>query len=222
MRTCARCKINVTDPSSVCPLCKSVLIDFDGAETQYAYPPAEIDIKKYHFMKRLLIFLSVAAGAASLVINFLLYDGFLWSLITLAGILYLWAVISHSVANHINIASKILVQSFLGSLFIVLIDYLVGYRGWSVNYVIPSIFSAADVAVIIVILINRMDWRNYLLYQFVIALLGFVPLVLYLINISSNPVFVIICTALSALSLLGTGVFGDKTVKSELRRRLHF
>ncbi|MBN1774874.1 MAG: hypothetical protein JW817_00255 [Clostridiales bacterium] len=222
MRTCAKCNIQITDPSSVCPLCKSVLIEFEGPETDYAFPATEIDIKKYHFMKRLLIFLSVVVGAASLVINFLLYDGFLWSLITVAGILYLWAVISHSVANHINIASKILVQAFLGSIFIVLIDYLAGYRGWSVNYVIPSIFSAADVAVVIIILINRMDWRNYLLYQFVIALLGFVPLVLYWIHISNNPVFVIICTSLSALSLLGTAVFGDKTVKSELRRRLHF
>jgi hypothetical protein len=166
--------------------------------------------------------MSVIAGSASLIINFLTFDGFLWSLITVVGILYLWVVISHSVANHINIASKIFVQAFLGSVFIVLVDYLVGYRGWSVNYVIPSIFSAADIAIVIIILINRMNWRNYMLYQFVIALLGFAPLLLYLIRLSDNPIFVIISTSLSALSLLGTFIFGDKTVKSELRRRLHF
>lgn len=222
MRTCSKCRIKVKDPSPVCPLCKSVLTNFEGPETPYAFPASDIDSKQFHFLKRLLIFLSVVVGTASVVLNFLVYDGFLWSLITVAGILYLWAVISHSVANHINVASKILVQAFLGSLFIVLIDYLVGYRGWSVNYVIPSIFSAADVAVVIVILINRMNWRNYLLYQFVIALLGFVPLVLYLIHISKEPLFVIVSTSLSALSLLGTFIFGDKTVKSELRRRLHF
>lgn len=222
MRTCAKCKLQISDPTVVCPLCKSVLGDSDGNETTIAYPSSEIDSRQYHFVKRLLIFLSVIAAGTSVVINFLTYDGFLWSLITIAGVLYLWAVISHSVANHINIASKILVQAFLGSLFIVLIDYLAGYRGWSVDYVIPSIFSAADIAVLIIILINRMDWRNYLLYQFTIALLGFAPLILYLINLSHSPVLVIICTSLSALSLLGTVIFGDKTVKSELRRRLHF
>ncbi len=210
------------DSSTVCPLCKSVLSDFNGKDTPFAFPSSEIDSRQYHFFKRLLIFLSVVAAGTSLLINFLTYDGFLWSIITVSGILYLWAVITHSVTNHINIASKILVQAFLGSVFIVIIDYLVGYRGWSVNYVIPIVFSVADIAVLIIILINRMDWRNYLLYQFSIALLGFAPLVLYLINLSHTPILVIICTSISALSLLGTVVFGDKTVKSELRRRLHF
>lgn len=222
MKTCIKCHVRVTDSTDVCPLCKSVLSEPRGPASKNAFPTPEIDSKQYHFLKRLLIFLSVIAGSASLFINFITYDGFLWSLITVAGILYLWAVISHSVANHINVASKILVQSFLGSIFIVLIDYLLGYRGWSVDFVIPSIFSTADVAVVIVILINRMNWRNYMLYQFVIALLGFVPLLLYLIHISDNPIFVIISTSLSALSLLGTFIFGDKAVKSELRRRLHF
>lgn len=222
MRTCAKCNVGIIDTAEICPLCKSVLCEAKGPETPNAFPAPEIDSRQYHFLKRLLIFMSVIAGSASLIINFLTFDGFLWSLITVVGILYLWVVISHSVANHINIASKIFVQAFLGSVFIVLVDYLVGYRGWSVNYVIPSIFSAADIAIVIIILINRMNWRNYMLYQFVIALLGFAPLLLYLIRLSDNPIFVIISTSLSALSLLGTFIFGDKTVKSELRRRLHF
>lgn len=222
MRTCSKCNVKVKDPSLVCPLCKGVLSSPSGEETPLAFPPVGIDIKKFHMLKRVFIFLSIIASVGSIAANFLVYDGFLWSILTVAGIIYLWIVIPYTVANHINIVSKILAQVFWGSLFVVLIDFIVGYRGWSVEYVIPSVFSAADIAVIVVILINRMNWRNYLLYQFVIGFLGFAPLVLYLLSIAENPVFVIISTSVSALCLIGTAVFGDKTVKSEFKRRLHF
>lgn len=222
MKTCNKCNVQVKDPSPICPLCKSVLSENDGPETHIAFPAVGIDSKKYHFLKRLFLFLSIVVAASSLIVNFLIYDGFLWSIITVVGIIYLWAVISHSVANHINIASKIFVQALCGSLFIVLVDYIIGYQGWSVNYVIPSIFAVADISVIVIILVNRMDWRSYLLYQFVIALLGFFPLILYLLVSAGSPLFIIIATSVSALSLIGTAVFGDKTVKSELKRRLHF
>ncbi len=222
MRTCSKCNVKVADPSVVCPLCKGVLSSPVGEETSLAFPPVGIDIKKFHMLKRVFIFLSIIASIASIVVNFLVYDGFLWSILTVGGIIYLWIVIPYTVANHINIVSKILAHLFWGSLLVVLIDFIVGYRGWSVEYVIPSIFSAADIAVIVVILINRMNWRNYLLYQFVIGFLGFVPLILYLLSIATNPVFVIISTSVSALCLIGTAVFGDKTVKSEFKRRLHF
>jgi len=222
MRTCSKCNVKVKDPSLVCPLCKGVLSSLVGEETPLAFPPVGIDIKKFHLLKRVFIFLSIIASIGSIAANFLVYDGFLWSILTVAGIIYLWIVIPYTVANHINIVSKILVQAFCASLFVVLIDFIIGYRGWSVDYVIPSIFSASDIAVIVVILINRMDWRNYLLYQFVIGFLGFAPLVLYLFSVAKNPIFVIISTTVSALCLIGTAVFGDKTVKSEFKRRLHF
>ncbi|HHT76911.1 MAG TPA: hypothetical protein GXZ67_03340 [Clostridiaceae bacterium] len=222
MKYCNKCQLEIRDDSIVCPLCKAVTEDLDGVKYESFYPDANIDYKKFHFLKRIFLFLSVVAVMTSVVLNVIFYTGFLWSLITIAAIIYLWIGISHSLGHHINIASKILAQSVLGSLFIVLIDFLVGYLGWSVSFVIPSIFILADLAVVILILVNRMDFRNYLLYQFAIALLGLFPMILFLITRIGHPAMVIISAAVSLLTLIGTTILGDKTVKTEIKKRFHF
>lgn len=222
MKYCNKCRLEIIDDSIVCPLCKAVTEDMGLEHQASAYPEANIDFKKFHFLKRVFVFLSIVAVITSIVLNVVFYDGFLWSLITVAAIIYLWVGISHALGHHINIASKILAQSVLGSLFIVLIDFLVGFRGWSVSFVIPSIFIVSDLAVVILILVNRMDFRNYLLYQFAIALLGLFPTVLFLISQIGHPAMVIISAAVSLLTLIGTTTLGDKTVKTEIKKRFHF
>jgi len=67
-----------------------------------------------------------------------------------------------------------------------------------------------------------MDFRNYLLYQFAIALLGMFPTVLFLITRIGHPAMVIISAAVSLLTLIGTTILGDKTVKNEIKKRFHF
>ncbi|MEG1639549.1 MAG: DUF6320 domain-containing protein, partial [Ruthenibacterium sp.] len=105
---------------------------------------------------------------------------------------------------------------------IVLLDFETGYHAWSVNYVLPVIFCAGSVSLVLVILCNRTNWAGYVLYQAILAVFGFVPLVLYFTGISHSLVAALIPTLLAFVSIAAMLIFGDKSIKNEFRRRLRF
>lgn len=222
MKTCNRCQVQVLDDTKICPLCKSVLADDDGVKGESTYPDIEVNIRSFTIFKRIILFLSIVAGIVSILVNYFWYTGVLWSLITTAAIMYFWAAVIFAVKNHANLASKILVQAISASALLVVIDYVIGYTGWAVNYVVPNILSLANIATLIIIIVNRMDWHDYVIYQIMIGLLGFVPVILYAVGVIHYPIIPIICAGISLASLAGTFIFGEKTVKSELKRRFHF
>lgn len=214
--------MRVVDNTNLCPLCHSVLTDFDGNQSENMYPVSDLTVRGYNILTRILIFASIVGGITSVIMNYITYNGIMWSVLTVAAILYFWAVIIHSFKHHANIAAKILVQAVCASIMLVIIDFVIGYDGWSVNYVVPNLFSLANLAVLIIIIVNHLDWHNYVMYQIGIALLGFIPIVLFFFGVIDKPLIAIISFIISFLSLLGTYIFGEKTVKSELKRRFHF
>ena len=106
-------------------------------------------------------------------------------------------------------------------IFIFFIDRLTGFDGWSVNYVIPQILILANVGIFILMMINRMVLREFLFYQLAMTIIGFIPIGLILSDIVTRPLTSFVSIIISAVILLGTIIFGDKTVKSELIRRFH-
>ena len=120
-----------------------------------------------------------------------------------------------------DLASKIFVQALSGSLFIFFMDRQTGFDGWSVNYIIPQILILANVSIFILMMINRMVLREFLFYQLAMTIIGFIPIFLIIGDVVTRPMASIVSIAISAVILLGTVIFGDKTVKSELIRRFH-
>jgi len=221
MKTCKRCNVKVSDDSGICPLCHTVLTDFDGVRYERSYPDLFGRMKSYNLLTRILLFLSIVGGIAAILVNYFTYDKVMWSLLTTAVILYYWSAIIHSIRHHVNVASKILVQAICASVLSVLADYVLGFSKWSINYVVPSILTLAGIAVLIIILVNRVHFQTYIIYQFIIGVLGFVPFLLFVFGVVNKPLMSIVATVVSALSLIGTSIFGEKTVKSELKRRFH-
>ena len=221
MKTCKRCNVRVSDDSGICPLCHTVLTEHDGVRTERTYPDLFGRTKTYNLLTRILLFLSIVGGIAAIVVNYLTYDKVMWSLLTTAVILYYWSAIIHSIRHQVNVASKILVQAVCASVLSVLADYVLGFSNWSINYVVPSILTLAGIAVLIIILVNRVHFQTYIIYQFIIGVLGFVPFLLFVFGVVNKPFMSIVATIVSALSLIGTSIFGEKTVRSELKRRFH-
>jgi hypothetical protein len=129
---------------------------------------------------------------------------------------------SYSIKRNRNIASQILVQVICTSILTVIMDNAIGYSGWSVNHVIPEIIILANVAVLILVFVNRMYWNTYVINQIVIAVCGLIPGVLFLCGLIKVPLPTIVATATSFIVLVVMIIFGDKTIKSELKRRFHF
>lgn len=221
IKKCTRCRVTVTDSTDYCPLCHSLLENADGAKWDYPYPPIHIDEKQYSFLSRLFILIAFVASTVSVLLNIVLYEGMLWSAITVAGVLYLWSLIFYAVLHHVNAAAKIIVQTLTGSALVLIIDYVTGFSAWSSNYVIPSLFILANLSIVIVILCNRLHWRQYILYQIGSTILGFVPLILYFCGIADQLLLVSLSACTSICTFAGSLLFGDQTYRSELKRRFH-
>jgi len=222
MKTCKRCKVYVQDDSNICPLCRTVLTNSDGEVQDKEYPTIEVSVHKYNILKRIFLFVSILSTAASVITNYLTYRGVIWSAITIAAIIYLWVIMTYSIKRNRNIASQILVQVLCVAILSVIMDNAIGYVGWSVNHVIPEIVILANVSVLILVFVNRMYWNTYVINQIVIAICGLIPGVLFLCGVIKVPLPTIIATATSIIVLIVMMIFGDKTIKSELKRRFHF
>lgn len=213
--------VKIRDDSDICPLCRSVLTNIDGEVFDKTYPTIEVSAHKYNIIKRIFMFVSILSAVGSVVTNYLTYNGVIWSAITIAAIIYFWIIMTYSIKHNRNIASQILVQLLCVSILTVIMDNAIGYIGWSVNHVIPEIMILANVAVLILVFINRMYWHAYVLNQIVIAVCGLIPGALFLFGLIKTPLPTILATATSFIVLVAMIIFGDKTIKSELKRRFH-
>jgi lysylphosphatidylglycerol synthetase-like protein (DUF2156 family) len=220
MKRCDECKINVKDNAVVCPLCLRELINLDGKTEREIYPEL-LKIPPYNFLMRLLIFLSVAGAAASVVVNVLTDASVVWSISVVSAIAYFWASIKTLLKKNSNAAFKIFVQTIFTSALCVIMEAPTGKFNWSLSYALPSIFTLGSIIIIVIIIVNRTNWANYVIYQCLIAVFGFVPALFYWLKISNSLAASAISVGVSFLSLLTTFVFGDRTIKNEFIRRFH-
>lgn len=226
MRTCRTCHVTIKDQTLVCPLCHSVLeTDRETPEEKEYEPGMYPDVKDVsrmlNFVVKLYLFLSIVVEAGLVAINAVFYSGMWWSLICGVGILYFYITLRYSIQKRTGYKRIILTQIIGGVLLTVAIDVIVGYRGWSVNYVVPSAILLIDLAIIILMLVNIQYWQSYILLQLLTILLSLVALIFWWTGIITHPAVTIVAAAVSAVLFVGTLIFGDRRAKSELKRRFH-
>ena len=208
-----------------CPLCGTPLACAEGSPgfdcPRNPYPDRTTAVTRYNFIKRLLLFLTLAGCGISILVNFLAVPGFLWSLIVLASALYCWAVVPPLLRRGTNFGAQAVLQVVLTGFLVVALDFLIGYNGWSVTYVVPGLLCAGTLAILLMVVFNRTRWAQVVLYQIIIGFFGFVPLGLYYLDIAQNLIIVLISAGLSIASIALILAFGDRSVKNEFKRRFH-
>ena len=70
-------------------------------------------------------------------------------------------------------------------------------------------------------LVNRLNWQSYFMYQIAITVLSFIPLIFWEIGWTRHPLLTVLSVVISVAALLATVLLGDRSVKRELRRRFH-
>ena len=221
MKHCRACDVDVATPAVLCPLCGTPLAGLADADCAAVYPPAG-SRKEYNFVKRLLLLLSVVGAAVCIVVNLLVMPSFWWWTIVVTALVYAWAVVPHAMRRGGNAAGKVLMQVVAGSALAVLVDFETGYRGWGVSFVVPAFICAGIVAVVVLVICNRTNWAGYVLYQALLAVFGLAMPVLYFTGLAHSLVGAVVPSILAVATLAGMAVFGDRTIKNEFRRRLHF
>jgi hypothetical protein len=74
-----------------------------------------------------------------LLLNFLFRSRGLWSLFVLGGVACMWMTLGLALYKERNIPKTMVWEVFLIAVLCVLWDYFTGWRGWSINYVLPIV-----------------------------------------------------------------------------------
>ncbi|MDL2234511.1 DUF6320 domain-containing protein [Ruminococcaceae bacterium OttesenSCG-928-L11] len=224
MKRCEQCGVKVDNPIEYCPLCHAMLVREDTKPEAPSYPNSAAQAEKYNIIFRILLFLSITVGSVCLTINLLTYrthDTILWSILVIAGILYMWAAIGTAIRRHAKLGYNIMVQVVSLSAMLWITDYFAGDNGWAVNYVIPALFVIAMLSITIIIIVKRVDLNSFILYFLLIALLGFIPIILWTVGISTVRWPAVVSALYSAISLVSIFIFADNATKMELKKRFH-
>ena len=185
------------------------------------YPVVEYDKNKWK--KLVYLFYGILAVVAVVlgVVNIATYDHLWWSGIAIPGIAYAGLTVRYSILKHANLGKTVVIETIGMQVLLIMIDRVLGYEGWSVNYAVPATILFADVAVVFLILVNRLNWQSYFMYQLAITIFSFIPLILWAVGLVTRPLMAFITVVLTVFILAMTIFLGDRGVKNELIRRFH-
>jgi len=211
--------VEILDETERCPLCHSVLEK--TVEVENMYPNVRMMTRRLALLSRIYLFVVILVEALLIYLNVLSDSEMFWSAIPGLAMLYGYLVLRYAILGKSGYKGKTIVLTLIAILMVVAIDFVVGYRGWSVNYALPSAILLVDVGILILMCINRRNWQSYMMWQIFMILCSVVPLVLYAVGIVTAPILAVLAFAFSAALFLGTLIIGDRRARTELRRRFH-
>ncbi len=219
MSKCIRCQVEILDETERCPLCDSVLEK--TVEVENMYPDVRIKSRKMSLISRIYLFCAILAEAVLIYLNVVLESRIWWCVITGLSLLYVYLVMRFAIIGKSGYKAKVTVLMMIGLSMVIIIDFVAGYNGWSVNYVLPAGILLVDAGIVVLMIVNIKSWQSYLVWQIFMILCSLVPFILYLLKIVTKPGLTVIAMGCSFFLFLGTVIIGDRRARVELKRRFH-
>lgn len=202
-----------------CPLCRNPL-SLDQGQTEKIFPVIGPSYNR-SLARQIMLFISVVA----IVISFTIYRIFParvnWPIFVFLGILSMWLSLILMVRKRHNITKTIMWQVTIVSLLAVIWDWRTGWRGWSLDYIIPIACVSAMLLMYVTAKVLKLSVRDYLVYFFLDALFGLIPILFILFKWSKVFYPSVICVAMSIIFLAAILIFQGENIKAELAKKMH-
>lgn len=144
-----------------------------------------------------------------------------WDYMVGGCLLYLMFTFHASFLGKRGYQFKMIAQTIGALLLVVLIDIILGFHGWSLNYVVPGAFVLIDVAILILMLVNSRNWQSYIPIQILVAGLSLSSLVFYSTRFMTEWLPAMLGFFVVCVIFVCTLLVGGKRAVAELRRRFH-
>lgn len=192
--------------------CEMIAPDFP-VQKEMGYP----DIRFFQWTT----FLCITMAVLGVMANVLLTPGIWWSLAALAAIFTIWISLAVGFFKRHNLLKNALWQIFLISGGCILWDRLMGWQGWSVNYVLPITSLVITGFMVAAARASRLRVQEYMIYYLVSGLVGLLPAVLLVTKVVDVPLPSVLCSGISFLFLTMLVVFKWSDLAQELFKKLH-
>lgn len=216
MVECNKCGVRVDTRGSICPLCHGKICVNDNP----TYPKIR-STSTWVFIKRVLLFNVILISAIVALINYLWTPSTKWSLFVIAGLASMYIIFMGIMRGHKRILSMMFYMCFLLIMITVIWDNLIGFKGWSLNYVLPSLAISYGLFLLLLRFISHLSWYDIGIYIYLHVLLEFVPIILLAKNIITFKPLAIISAIFGIINLTILLVFDFSHFKKDIAMRLH-
>lgn len=220
MQYCEKCRVSVLGAKQVCPLCQGELTGEPQPQLE-PYPPIPTLSYSIGFLLRLISFTAIVSIIVSFTVNLLFPSRVMWCWFVAGGVVCAWITTSVGIIKRKNVLKNISWQLFLLSALAVGWDLATTWRGWSLDYVIPSACMAAMASILIFSKAAKLPAEEYLTYLITDAVYGIVPAVFLLTGLVRVVYPSAICVACSLIYIAAMILFDGKRLKAELQKKFH-
>lgn len=220
MKQCPECHVDVLDNWSVCPLCDSPLDETSKESQATSFPEISLRFNRQK-IKRSLTLISLLIILLFFVSQSIWRFQFFGLEFVLFGLMTTWIMVLVLIRKRRNIVKGIVYILVIFSLLSVYFDYIFGWLGWSLTFVIPILCIAALLAMFVVIQVVKLYPGDYILYLQLAALMGFVPFLFIFMDwvVIELPSWISIL--FSFIMFWSVLVRHGKAIKEELSKRMH-
>lgn len=217
------CGILIMDDTETCPLCHTVLdCQKKDWENLNEYPDIPVKRRRFSRILKAALFLCVLTTILCVFINYKTGVKFPWSSIVGVALFYgyyLFYLMSDKYAGYMK---RIVFAIFWAVAATIVLDIIFGFRKWSFNFVLPGGIILFNIAIIILMIVNRRNWQSYIMSMVISIVLAIIPLGFARIGLISFPTVSELAFISCLAVFLGTIIFGGRAANSELKRRFHF
>lgn len=186
------------------------------------YPDAKDDHYRGLQFFRGFSFLCLVLAVLCGMLNSMLAPDSRWSFLAVGGIASMWFALAVGYRKRHNLLKNAIWMLFLVTAGSVVWDIAVGWRGWSVNYVLPTACILVQISMLVISKLQKHSAKEYMIYYFMASGYGLVlPFVLLMTGIASVLYLPVICVGLSFLFLVALPIFKGKEFKEEMQKKFH-
>ena len=221
-QSCPACGIGLNGVRSECPLCGKKLDNPPCSENNGIFPSIPVHVT-YDFIFKISTFVMIVCIIVVNIINFVFIPHLSLYIPLNLGAVCAWLIVNVGFQKRRNIPKNIMYEAVIAMLLCVLWDKLTGWRGWSIDYVMPVMSCALVVFFFVMGIVDRSRRSSYAGY-FMIGEVGIVITVILLLLEHMEGVaryFGAICVGIGVILLLAQIVFRGKAFASEIYRWLH-
>lgn len=183
--------------------------------------PQKLNKKKSNLIIRSMMFLSIVIAFTMVLINKLTTPEIHWAALVNSGIIYTWITVIYAINKNTNIAGHVMLQGLAISILTIYIDYIIGFRGWSINIAIPIVIIISNITMLILTIVSYKKFIRYVIYQIIICIFSFIPVFFIYEGMVNNRIMSYIAVGISLINVILTLCLCTKDVKEEITRKFH-
>lgn len=185
MQYCPKCRLNIRGEKTGCPLCGGRLT---GDPEPGGFPVLERRRFSHMSVVKVATFCYLSLFIILMALEILSDFRLAWVPFVILVMTIVWGDIMVGVYFRNNLVKTFAIETYLVMAGCLLIDFLTGWRGWSLSYVLPSGFLLLVIATVCVGKMADLRLEEYIMYLVTTMLLSLLQIIPVLTHANPAPV----------------------------------